>query len=155
VIKMGDFGYTFEQFDPTIHVKASIREVQISHKHAREIAKAISGMTTEAARDFLQAVIAKKRAVPFKRYKNQVGHKSDPGVMSGRYPEKSAERFIHLLNNLESNAEFKGFDVDSLRIISIASHKGIKIRRFIPRAMGRATPKNNILTHVEIVAREV
>ena len=155
MINMGDFGYTFEKFDPEIHVRASVREAQISHKHAREIAKAIQGMTTESARDFLQAVIAGKRAVPFKRYKNQVGHKSDTGVMSGRYPEKAAKRFIYLLDNLESNAEFRGFDVDSLRIISIASHKGMKIRRFIPRAFGRATAKNNILTHVEIVAREM
>ena len=29
------------------------------------------------------------------------------------------------------------------------------MKRFIPRAMGRATPKNNAFTHVELVAQEV
>ncbi len=131
-----------------------MRERQISHKHAREIAVHIKGSSTEKARDFLLAVINLERAVPFRRYKTQVGHKSDPGVMSGRYPQKAAKEFIKLLDNLETNAEYKGMDTDRLQIINATVHKGIKIRRFIPRAFGRATPKNNILTHVELVARE-
>jgi large subunit ribosomal protein L22 len=95
-----------------------------------------------------------KSAVPFRRYNKQVGHKSDPGVMSGRYPQKSATEFLKLLDNLESNAEYKGMDLDRLKIINATVHKGVLIKRFIPRAMGRATPKNNVLTHVELVAQE-
>jgi large subunit ribosomal protein L22 len=142
---MAKFKYAFQNFDPTRHVRASLREKQISHKHAREIAE---------ARDYLQNVISMKRAVPFRRYKTQVGHKSDPGVMSGRYPQKSATEFLKLLDNLESNAEYKGMDLDRLKIINATVHKGVLIKRFIPRAMGRATPKNNVLTHVELVAQE-
>lgn len=152
---MPKFGYAFQNYDSTRHVRASLREKEISHKHAREIAKAIKGMSLEKARDYLQDVISKKRAVPFKRYKNQVGHKSDPGVMSGRYPEKSATEFLKVLDNLESNAEYKGMDLDRLKIVNAVVHKGVLIKRFIPRAMGRATPKNNVLTHVELVAQEV
>lgn len=152
---MGDFDYAFQNYDSTRHVRASLREKQISHKHAREIAVKIKGMSVEKARYFLQAVINKERAVPFKRYKNQVGHRSDPGVMSGRYPQKSAGEFIKLLDNLESNAEYKGMDLDRLRIVNATVHKGVLIKRFIPRAMGRATPKNNVLTHVELVAQEI
>jgi len=29
------------------------------------------------------------------------------------------------------------------------------MKRFTPRAMGRASPKNNAFTHVELVAQEV
>ena len=152
---MGQFDYAFQNYDSTRHVRAALREKQISHKHAREIAKMIKGMSIEKARDALQAVINKKRAVPFKRYKEQVGHRSDPGVMSGRYPEKSAGEFIKLLDNLEANAEYKGMDLDRLQIINATVHKGVVIKRFIPRAMGRATPNNNVLTHVELVAREL
>ncbi len=132
-----------------------MREKQISHKHAREIAVQIKGLSIEKARDYLQSVVNKQRAVPFRRYKNQVGHRSDPGVMSGRYPEKSATEFLKLLDNLESNAEYKGMDLDRLKIINATVHKGVLIKRFTPRAMGRATPKNNVLTHAELVAQEI
>ncbi len=155
MIDMGKFGYAFQNYDSTKHVRASMREKQISHKHAREIAVQIKGLSIEKARDYLQNVVHKQRAVPFRRYKNQVGHRSDPGVMSGRYPEKSATEFIKLIDNLESNAEYRGMDLDRLKIINATVHKGVLIKRFIPRAQGRATPKNNVLTHVELVAQEI
>lgn len=155
MINLGRFDYAFENYDSTRHVRASIREKEISHKHAREIALAINGLAIEKARDYLRAVISKQRSVPFRRYKKQVGHKSDPGVMSGRYPGKSAIEFLKGIDNLESNAEYKGMDLDRLKIVNVTVHKGVLIRRFIPRAMGRATPKNNVLTHVELVAQEV
>jgi large subunit ribosomal protein L22 len=155
VIDMVHFGYAMQNYDRTRHVRASIREKQISHKHAREIANHIKGMSIEKARDYLQAVINKERAVPFKRYNEQVGHRSDPGVMSGRYPQKSAREFIKLLDNLESNAEYKGMDLDRLKIVNATVHKGVLIKRFTTRAFGRASPKNNVLTHVEMVAQEI
>ena len=154
MIKMARYSYAFQGFDATKHVRASIREKKISHKHARETAKAIKGLTLEKARDYMLSVIAKERAIPFARFKNQVGHRSDPGMMSGRYPEKTAGEFLKLLDNLESNAEYKGMDMDRLKIINATSHKGVAINRFIPRAQGRATDKNDILTHVELVAQE-
>ena len=152
---MGQYGYAFQNYDTTRHVRASIREKGISHKHAREIAHQVKGMSIEKARDFLQSVVNKQRAVAFQRYKIQVGHKSDPGMMAGRYPQKSATEFIKLLDNLESNAEYKGMDLDRLKIVNATVHKGVTVKRFIPRAMGRATPKNNVLTHVELVAQEI
>ncbi len=155
MISMGRFEYAFQTYDGTKHVRSSLREKDISHKHAREIAVSIKGLSIEKARDYLQAVINKERAVPFRRYKTQVGHRSDPGVMAGRYPQKSAKEFIKLLDNLESNAEYKGMDLDRLKIINATIHKGVVVKRFTPRAMGRATPKNNVLTHVELVAQEV
>ena len=76
-------------------------------------------------------------------------------MMAGRYPQKSAREFIKVLDNLESNAEYKGMDLDRLKIINATVHKGVLVKRFIPRAQGRATPKNNVLTHVELVAQEI
>jgi len=152
---MGRYKYAFQNFDATRHVRSSLRENNISHKHAREIAVRVKGLSIEKARDYLQGVVSLKKSVPFRRYKNQVGHKSDPGVMAGRYPQKSAREFLKLLDNLESNAEYKGMDLDRLKIINATVHKGVLVKRFTPRAMGRATPKNNVLTHVEMVAQEV
>jgi len=152
---MGGWNYAFQNFDSTKHVRAAIREKTISHKHAREIAVAIKGLSLEKARDYLLSVTELKRSIPFRRYKNQVGHRSDPGVMSGRYPQKAATEILKLLDNLESNAEYKGIDLDRLKIINATVHKGRLLKRFIPRAMGRATAKNNVFTHVELVAQEV
>ncbi|MGB8573296.1 MAG: uL22 family ribosomal protein [Nitrososphaeraceae archaeon] len=45
-------------------------------------------------------------------------------------------------------------DLDRLEIVSCVIHKGTKLKRFTPRAMGRSSPKVDTLTHVEIVARE-
>ena len=154
-MNMGGWNYAFQNFDSTIHVRAAIREKTISHKHAREIAVAIKGLSLEKARDYLLSVVELKRSIPFRRYKNQVGHRSDPGVMSGRYPQKAATEILKLLDNLESNAEYKGIDLDRLKIINATVHKGRLLKRFIPRAMGRATAKNNVFTHVELVAQEV
>lgn len=152
---MGRYNYAFQNYDSTRHVRASMREKKISHKHAREIATAIKGLNIEKARDYLQSVLEHKRCIPFKRFKNQVGHRTDPGVMSGRYPEKAVTEVLKLLDNLESNAEYKGMDLDRLKIINATVHKGRLLKRFIPRAQGRTTPKNNVYTHVELVAKEI
>ena len=151
MIIMGRYNYAFQNYDATKHVRSSVREKDMSHKHAREVAVAIKGLSIERARDYLQSVINKQRAISFGRYKNQVGHRSDPGMMSGRYPQKTAKEFIKVLDNLESNAEYKGMDLDRLKIVNATVHKGVTVKRFIPRA----TPKNNVLTHVELVAQEI
>ena len=103
-MNMGGWNYAFQNFDSTRHVRAAIREKTISHKHAREIAVAIKGLSLEKARDYLLSVVELKRSIPFRRYKNQVGHRTDPGVMSGRYPQKAAKEILKLIDNLESNA---------------------------------------------------
>ena len=56
---------------------------------------------------------------------------------------------------MEANAGYQGFDVDRLKIVNATVHKGVVIKRIIPRAQGRATPKNNVMTHLELVAREI
>ncbi len=68
--------------------------------------------------------------------------------------QKAATEILKLLDNLESNAEYKGMDLDRLKIINTTVHKGRLLKRFIPRAMGRSSAKNNALIHVEIVAQE-
>jgi large subunit ribosomal protein L22 len=45
-------------------------------------------------------------------------------------------------------------DLDRLKIINIVVHKGTRLKRFTPRAMGRASPKFDTLVHVEMVAQE-
>ena len=136
---MPQFGYAFQSYDKTKHVRASIREKDISHKHAREIAVAIKGKSIEKARELLENVISRREAIPYRRYNNEVAHRSNirDGFFAGRFPKKAASEFLRILDNLESNAEYKGMDLDRLRIVSAAVHQGKKLKRFQPRAMGR------------------
>ena len=46
-------------------------------------------------------------------------------------------------------------DLDRLKIINATAQKGVIIERIMPRAQGRATANNNVMTHLEIVAQEV
>jgi large subunit ribosomal protein L22 len=45
-------------------------------------------------------------------------------------------------------------DVDNLYILHIAAHRGRYIKRYMPRAFGRATPKFRTTTHIEVVVGE-
>ncbi|MEM1951109.1 MAG: 50S ribosomal protein L22 [Candidatus Nitrosocaldus sp.] len=156
---MPEFDYTFKkQYDKSKHVRASIREVDISHKHAIEICNAIKGMRLEKAKEYLEKVVAKEIPVPFRHYHTKVGHRSElkgkNAFPAGRYPVKAAREILRLLENLEANSEYKGMDLDRVTIIHACAYPGVKIRKFIPRAFGRSSARFNTLTHVELVAAE-
>jgi large subunit ribosomal protein L22 len=113
-------------------------------------------MRLDSAKDLLEGVTNKKRAIAFRRYHKEVPHRSlDEGWYAGRYPVKAAKMFLFLLEELESNAEYKGLDVDRLRIVHAASQRGMKTQRVISRAHGRATPYRDTLVHVELMGYEV
>ncbi len=155
MILMPEFSYSFHNFEKTKHVRASLRETQISHKHAREVALAVRGMYLNKAREFLENVVRLKQPVAYRRYKIQVGHRSGlQGFPAGRFPVKTSKEFLRLLDNLEANAEYKGMDLDRLRLIHLSAYPGVKIKRFTPRAHGRNSPKINTLVHVEVVGME-
>ena len=67
---------------------------------------------------------------------------------------KHARQILSVLESAQSNAENKGLDVDRLRIIHAAAYQGMKMKRYKPRAQGRASPKFDTTTHVEIVLDE-
>ncbi len=153
---MARFGYSIIKLDPDKTAKASGRELDISHKHAREVCKAIKGMLLDEAKTYLEDVIAMKRSVPFRRFKKKVGHRNDlQGFATGRYPVKAAKYILEVLKNVENNAEFKGLELDRCVIIHAAAYPGRKVKNIFPRAFGRSSPKVNTLTHVEIAVEEL
>ena len=154
---MPKWGYsiTTEELDPEKTVKASGREIRVSHKHAREVCRTIKGMTLTQAKNYLLDVAEKKKVVPFRRYQKKAGHHTGlVGAFAGRYPINAAQKIHKILQGAQANAENKGLDIDRLQIIHAAAYPGMKVKRFTPRAHGRASPKNDILTHVEIVLAE-
>jgi large subunit ribosomal protein L22 len=154
---MPKWGYSIiqEMLNPEKTAKASGRELKVSHKAAREVAKTLKGMELSQAKEFLRDVIAKKKPVPYTRFIKKLGHKgSMQKRFVGRYPTKTAERILQVLQAAQANAENKGLDVDRLRIFHAAAYPGMKLKRYTPRAHGRASPKYDITTHVEIVLEE-
>jgi large subunit ribosomal protein L22 len=156
-IKMPKRGYSIieEMLNPEKTAKASGRELKVSHKAAREICRAVKGMNLVQSKDFLREVMIKKKAVPYSRYTKKLGHKGGlENHCVGRFPIKCAEQILHVIEAAQANAENKGLDVDRLRIMHAAAYQGIKLKRFMPRAHGRASPKFDTTTHVEIVLEE-
>jgi len=154
-INMPKWGYSVTDLDPEKTTKIAGRELRISPKHAGEICRAIKGMKLEKAKNFLEQVIAKKTPVPFRRYRKKVAHRHGmQKFSSGRYPTKAAGKILKLLQGAEANAEFKGMDAESLRIIHASAYPGLKLKNYFERAHGRSSPKFEYLTHVELVLEQ-
>jgi large subunit ribosomal protein L22 len=149
------YSITEEELDPEKTVKASGREVRVSHKSAREICKSVKGMMLTQAKQYLKDVIAKKRPVPFTRFKKKAGHRHGlERTYAGRYPVKAAKQILKVLEGAEVNAENKGLDIERLRIIHASAYPGMKIKRYMPRAHGRASPDFETLCHIEVALEE-
>jgi len=153
---MPKWGYSITTTDPERTVKASGREVRVSHKATREVCQTIKGMMLDEAKTLLQEVVKKKKPVPFRRFKKKAGHRHGltEGAFAGRYPVKAASHILEVLENAEANAEFKGLDPENLRIIHAVAYPGIKVKRSTPRAMGRSSPKIQTLSHIELILEQ-
>ena len=153
---MPKWGYSVTGLDPETTVKSSGRELSISHKVAREVCGAIKGMPLDKAKEYLEKVIQKKQPVPFKRYTKKLGHRHGLNkAYAGRYPVKTAQKILKVLQGAEANAESKGLDVERLKIIHAAAYPGMKMKRYTMRAFGRTSPKVQTLTHVELVLEQI
>jgi large subunit ribosomal protein L22 len=156
---MPNWGYSFieQKYDTDRLAKGAGRDLRIKPKHAREICAVIKGMKFERAKKYLEDVIQLKQSVPFRRHKKKQAHRNDLKQFNwyaGRYPQKTAARIYEILTAVESNAEYKGLDVDLCRVIHAAAHRGRIIKRYIQRARGRSTAKFKHLSHIEIVIYE-
>ena len=72
----------------------------------------------------------------------------------------AAKQIAKVLNSAVANAEFKAreanesIDVDQLYVKKAIINEGPKLKRFMPAAMGRATPIQKRTSHVEIIVAE-
>jgi large subunit ribosomal protein L22 len=141
--------------DPETTAKAMLRERRMSHKHGKEIAREIKGMTAGEATEYLEAVIAGERSVPFRSHNSGAGHRRDvDGWDAGRYPEKASEAFLDLLENAVGNADHGGFEGETMHISHVAVHKVGEAQGRKPRAFGRATAWNSPEVDVEMILED-
>lgn len=138
--------------------KAVARDLPISWKKLVNIAKTIRGMMLEEARRYLEEVAKGREPVPYRTHRKKIPHHRGVadrwGIPQAKYPRKAAKLLLKLLQNLEANAENKGLDVSRLRLVHVGVHKSYTIRKYMPRAFGRATKWFRKYSNVEVVAVE-
>ena len=154
---MGKHKYSITGLDPDKTSKAVGRDIKVSPKPTREVLNCIKGMNLEKAKTFLENVVDKKIPVPFKRYNKHGAHRKGLDRFkwhTGRYPVKAAREVLTVIENAENNAEYKGLDIDRIKIIHAMVHRARVIKKFIPRAFRRSSPYYKRLSHIEIVLQE-
>lgn len=124
------------------------RDLNISTKQAIEICNFLRGKNLLKCKQFLEAVIAGKRAVPFRRYTKDVGHKSRR-LGPGRYPFKASQAILRLLESLEVNAQNKGLDTGALYLKEVVPNRASNVWHY-----GRQRRRRMKLTHVFMLAEE-
>ena len=140
------------EVNPDTTAKAYGYELHCSQKDSMNLAYALKGMKTEKAKTFLEEIIELKRPLPAVFHKRKRAHQK--GIGPGSYPQKAAQHMLKVVKNAENNAEYKGFDVDNMKIVHISAYPGRIIKGIMPRAQGRATDKNKTTTNIEIVVEE-
>ena len=125
------------------------KDLPISIKHVIEICNYIRGRSIDDARKELHKVVKLERAIPFKIYKDNTGHrKSHMGA--GRYPVKASSFILKMLDSLEANAQNKGLDINSLYLTKIIPNKAHE-----PWHYGRLKRRQARRSHVEIIGEEL
>ena len=139
--------------DPDKTAKAYGFELHCSRKDSTNLAYAMKGMKTEKAKKYLQEIIDMKRPTPAIFHNGKRAHQKSIGP--GSFPKKAAEYMLKTLENAENNAEYKGFDLENMKIAHISTYAGRVLKGIMPRAQGRASDKNTKTTNIEIILEEV
>jgi large subunit ribosomal protein L22 len=108
-----------------MEVKAKLRFTRIAPRKARLVADLIRGKRSEEAVSILTFT-----------------------------PKAAARIIIKLLRSAIANADQKKVDVDRLYVKTIMVDQGPTMKRFMPRALGRATTIRKRTSHITIVLDE-
>ena len=99
-------------FNPRIETSAKAygKSVSVSTKNSVIICRALSGLNLAKGKRLLDGLLSEKQS------------------LDGKYHTNAASEILNLLKSAESNAEFKGLDIDRL-IIHASAHRGFTFRR--------------------------
>lgn len=150
--------YTFDCKDKPC-VKAWAGMERVHFKPMFETGRAIKGMNAQKAVEYLENVIAHKRAVPFFRYNEGITHHSQGhewGCPQSRWPEKSCKLFIKLLKNALANTSTQpDLKPENLIVAHVQVNRAQQYRyRRIHQAHGRVKCYASPPTNVQIVLAE-
>ncbi len=70
-------------------------------------------------------------------------------------PQPSAQLIAKLIKSAIANAEQRGVsDVDNMYVKTIFVNEGTRLKRFLPRAMGRASKIRKPTSHIQVILAE-
>ena len=101
---------------------AQLRYLRIAPRKVRAVIDLVRGMKVEKALQMLEFV-EKRASIPVKK----------------------------LIQSAVANAQVKSIDVDTLVVSDIQCNQGPTMRRFMPRAMGRAFRINKKTSHITLI----
>ena len=136
------------QTDPQKTAKAVGLNLAVSTKQGIEICNALRRKKIADAKRILNQAIQMDRAIPFRRFNKDMGHKPG-GIGPGRYPVSACTAILSLLEACEANAQHKNLDTKSLVLVHISCQKGPKQWHY-----GRKRRRMMKRTHLEIVLEE-
>lgn len=116
--------------------------IPVSTKDAVAVCRFIKNKRIGDALRELEQIRKGKKAVPMK---GEIPHRKGKGMMSGRFPKKTAEHFIIILKGLAANANIGDMEEP---IITEA------MANFASRPYGRFGRTQKKRTHIKIIARE-
>ena len=142
------YKYSTQDIDKEKTAKAVSTDVSVSIKQAVEISREIRNKYLDKAKKMLEATIAMKRPVEFRKFNRDMGHKK--GMAAGRFPIKACTQILATLKSAEANAVDKGLSVEDCLIKSIVPNKASSPPRY-----GRRRGREAKRAHIEIVLEEV
>lgn len=129
------------------NARALGRDLPISTKQSIEICNFVRGNKLNKAKEKLNDAISMKKAIPFKRFTKDTGHKRN--MAAGRYVVKACSNILKIIESAEANAKNKGLNISNLIVKSIIANKGNRAFRY-----GRTRRIKNKRTHIEVVVEE-
>uniref|UniRef100_A0A7S1CK57 50S ribosomal protein L22, chloroplastic n=1 Tax=Bicosoecida sp. CB-2014 TaxID=1486930 RepID=A0A7S1CK57_9STRA len=151
--------YSTKAVNPTKSAQARGSHLRVHFKNCREVGAAIKGKTVGEARTYLEAVLERKAAIPFRRFAGGCGRHAQakplkaPGDQVG-WPVKAVKFFLDLVTNVAANAEMKGLEGDNLVLTHVQVNRAPQMRRRTYRAHGRIGPYMCNPAHIELIVSE-
>jgi len=141
------YNYSFQNYNKELMARAVGVLLPVSFKKSVEICNYIRKRNLQKAKQLLIDVKDFKRAIPYRRYNMNVPHKRGTGP--GRYPIKTCDEFLGLLESVEANAQSKGLSTANLVISHIMVHKAGNVYHY-----GRSRGTKMKRSHIEVIVQE-
>lgn len=79
---------------------------------------------------------------------------ADADIALAHMPKRAAEPIQKLIRSAAANAATQGVNTENLVVKNVEVNKGLVMKRWMPRAQGRATPIKKKTSHVVVTLGE-